>query len=520
MRLFTYVSAFLSVFVSTGYSHAADQNGYTAQYECRAGNPNCNIDVAALTSRACDHVITTSDGDWAKIHNNPNSQVFCLAPGDHRSKGPLVLTSSGSASARKVVRYSGSNNLNPWKQSDSDRAKILRLELVGGYWLLDRLAIDGAGASQNGVFFRAGTHHNLLSRMLVERHHGYQVIGDWNGENYGNMIQNSVLRKASPDTQFEADCIDVQLSVDMRFVNNEAYDCHKALSVGSGVPNTRGLVVENNDFYVSTEHYTDCNGNYNGTGPCSGSEGIMSIKAGGIEGSPAMYVHNRMWGGRTGDGYLVGFDSTGNGTGISISASAADNPGLKSDYVLFQNNIVMDSQKGITGWWGPDTHISIIGNVIYNIRAFNGSWPSIAVELNSKQDSEFYLNTIIDTDMWMYMGGSSGSGGVSSNNDLRCNVVINGGASNISPGPGTEFDNNAFYNTALYTTGSTSSNIVGASADGANTAEFCFYRKLQTGPERACIPRARSTTSSPHYKACNSGLGSRRGVGINDAAMF
>lgn len=521
MRFFVCVSALFPLFILTGNSDAADENGYTAKYECRAGNPNCNVDVAALARRECDQVIKSSDSDWAKVYNNSSNQIFCLAPGDHRGKGPLVLGSSGSASARKVLRYyaSSDSGLDPWHQADNERAKILRVELTGGYWVLDRITVDGQGVSQNGVFIRAGSHHNLLNRVLVERHHGYQVTGDWNGENTANVIQNSVLRKASPDTQFEADCIDTQKSVDMLFVNNEVYDCHKALSVGSGVSNTRGLVAENNDFYVSTDHYTDCNGNYNGTGPCSGSEGIMSIKAGGVEGSPAVYIHNRMWGGRTGDGYLVGFDSTGNGTGISISASAADNPGLKSDYVLFQNNIVMDSQKGITGWWGPDTHISIIGNILYNIRAFNSAWPSIAVEFNSKQDSEFYLNTIIDTDTWMTMGGTSTSGGTSSNNDVRCNVVINGGANNISPGAGTDIDFNAFYSTSLYTTGSASTNVVRANAGDAQMQEFCFHRKLRTGAERVCIPRAKPTASSPHFRACDTGVGTRRGIGINDASL-
>ena len=33
-------------------SFAADPNGYTAQYECRAGGQYCNVDVTALGSRA------------------------------------------------------------------------------------------------------------------------------------------------------------------------------------------------------------------------------------------------------------------------------------------------------------------------------------------------------------------------------------------------------------------------------------------------------------------------------------
>ena len=39
---------------------AADLNGYTARYECRAGGPYCDLDVVALGTRPCDQIIAVS----------------------------------------------------------------------------------------------------------------------------------------------------------------------------------------------------------------------------------------------------------------------------------------------------------------------------------------------------------------------------------------------------------------------------------------------------------------------------
>ncbi|MFL6623382.1 MAG: hypothetical protein ACJ8NR_12385 [Sulfurifustis sp.] len=515
-------ASFIVVASYAGVSPAADMNGYTSTYECRASGPVCNIDISALVTAPCDVTVYPSDPDWSKITNNNSARFFCLAAGDHSGKGTLSLGNSGSGSARKVLRYySGSDNdANPWNQGT--RAVVRKLDFRGAsYWVVHRITIDGGGATQDGIFIATGSNSNIMNRVLVQQHHGYQVIADWNGPTDSNVIQNSVIRKAVLDTVIEDECIDPEHSSNMRIINNEIYDCHKALSVGSGVGDTRGLVVENNDFYASDEFRTDCRGNFNGIGPCSGSEAIMSIKAGGVADNPAMYIHNRIWGGRTGDGNLIGFDSSGSGAAVSISGSGPDNPGLKTDYLLFMNNIVMDSQHGIGGWWGPDTHNSVIGNIIYKIHQYSTNSDSWALTINAKQNSEWYLNTIIDTDRWLGISGSDASGGPDMNNDIRCNLVINGGGSGIGPGSGTVIDNNAFYGTTPYTTNSGStSNIVRSNASDAQMTSYCFYRKLQTGPEQACIPNARSQTSSPHYKACDSTLGLRSNVGISDAPLF
>jgi hypothetical protein len=145
----------------------------------------------------------------------------------------------------------------------------------------------------------------------------------------------------------------------------------------------------------------------------------------------------------------------------------------------------------------------------------------MALEINSKQMSEWYLNTIIDVDQWLSLGGPDGSGGPSSDDDIRCNVIINGGTGSISPGSNTQIDNNVFFNTTSFSTaGSATTNLVFANASQAQAVDYCFYRKLRTGPERVCIPNAKPQTTSPHYRACDTSTGTRKGIGINDDLPF
>jgi hypothetical protein len=130
-------------------------------------------------------------------------------------------------------------------------------------------------------------------------------------------------------------------------------------------------------------------------------------------------------------------------------------------------------------------------------------------------NSEYYLNTVVDATYWFV------SQGYGTNNDVRCNVAINSGGQSGGVGSGTQFDNNAFYATPLFTTNQQTSNNIARSSvsDSANT-DYCFSRKLRTAPEQFCIPHARSTAASPHYQACDKALGSRQDIGINDSLFF
>ena len=107
---------------------AADINGYTAQYECRAGNPNCNVDVATLVAQTCQQTITTDDSaSTINSKINGGSQYICVRNGDYTSKGKIMITASGTSSARKVLRYTRDldNDDEPWKQVSNDQAATI-----------------------------------------------------------------------------------------------------------------------------------------------------------------------------------------------------------------------------------------------------------------------------------------------------------------------------------------------------------------------------------------------------------
>ncbi len=517
MKLFRVVPSFFLLLGTANIAIAADQNGYTAQYECRAGNPRCDVDVAALVARPCDQIITTGT-PWSTI--NWSNNTICIAAGDHSAKGPLTLGSSGTASSRKVLRYynASDNGVAPWAQSASQRATLERVVFDGAdNWVVHRLTFDSRGY-YGGVRFErnSASNNNVVDRVLVQNQNASLVHFEQGNSN--NTLQNSVIRN-SVVSGAESNCVELGASPGTRIVNNEIYDCNKAISAGSGNPTLLGVRIENNDLYVSPAIYSDCNGNYtpsNTNSPCAANEAIISLKAGGDYSDPTYIIHNRLWGARNGDGVLLGPVNTGEAPGISVSndINSSGTPLYNgADYLLIRDNVIWDMQAGIANWWGVPDHVSIIGNLFYDIRTFQSSFTSYAIRLNQISNFEIYFNTLINTKAWFLFGYNV------ANSDIRCNVILDGGERNGGASGSSVVDNNAFYNTAPYTLNGSSALSYNDSASAQHT-EFCFNRKLLTGAENVCIPNARPTTSSPHLRACKTDIGSRADVGISDAPVL
>lgn len=496
---------------------AADQNGYTAQYECRAGGAACNVDVAGLANRACDQIVSAST-PWSSI--NWSNNTICLEAGDHSGKGPLTLGASGSSGNRKVLRYysSSDNGLPPWKQSSGERARLERLVLNGtDNWIVHRLTFDGTGGYPGINFERnSGAENNIVDRVLVQ--HQYNSLVHLQQGNPNNTIQNSVLR-ASGVNFAENNCLELGASSGTRVVNNEIYDCNKAISSGGGNPTLLGVRIENNDLYVSPAVYSDCSGNYtpnNSNSACAANEAIISLKAGGDSNNPTSIVHNRLWGARNGDGVLLGPVNTGEAPGISVSndIDQSGNPLYNgADYLLIANNIIWDMQAGIANWWGVPDHVSIIGNLFHDIRTFQSSFTSYALRLNQVSNFEIYFNTFINAGTWFQIGSNV------ANSDIRCNLVIDSGGRSGGVSGTTVVDSNAFYNTPSYVANGSRVLSYNSSASAQHT-EFCFKRKLLTGPEDVCLPKAKPTSLSPHLRACDAAVGTRANVGINDSPLL
>lgn len=552
-----YFAALLMFFVAWP-AFAADLNGYTAQYECRAGGAYCNVDVATLTAAACDVTVTTNDADWKKITGDTSKTVYCIQAGDHSAKGALTISFSGTSGARKVLRYyrSGDNNDEPWKQSAANQATVKQIVVTGQYWIIHRIRIARADVGAVETYGK-----NIWNRMLIEnstrRLFRFRGIGD--------TLQNSVIRKAGDDFTPSADehCTDTSGgdATNGRLVNNEIYDCTGDTFQNNNGTNLSGFVIENNDMYVTSAYTAPA-----AAGKSCSEQGIDIKSPGATSGNPAKIVHNRFWGFKRTDTNCGGTGS--NGEGIIINGDVTP-----TDYILIQNNIFTDlpAAVGINAGAGGD--ISIIGNVIYNMRDDINATQGL--KLQDSFSSEIYLNTIIkSSDSWARLDDTG--------NDYRCNVMIDSGPHIGSLGTGSQIDNNVYYGVAgtkldsnvinktlttranstaysqgnIIRTGSAAActatddagcflyKVITAGTSASSAPAYCatlgciqqdgsmqvravrgpytFYRKLHTSPERYTIPYARAyagaantAENAPEAFACPSNYNSRAGVGIN-----
>ena len=559
-----YFAALLILFVAWP-SFAADRNGYTAQYECRASGPHCKVDVAALTAQSCQQTITTSDSA-AKIDSKLNgaANVICVQNGDYTSQGTWRLTASGTSGQWRILRYTNTVDKNdePWNQSSSDKAKIAGITVNANFWIIQRIALSSfvnVDDNANNVIF---------DRILAENIDGDMV--DFHGSS-DVTLQNSVVRNTITGGTSDKHCtVSGGTASNLHLVNNEIYNCQGdgyQVSPGSGVP---GLVIENNDIYLTSAYYTQ-----GGTEACA--ENALDLKSGGTSTSPVEIIHNRLWGHRYTD------SSCADGSyGEEIIYHETNGSGQHNSYGLIQNNVIFDGTIAITSpnreAGGPD-HWSIIGNLMYD---FSGVGSGTSVLGLESTYTEAYLNTFIETAQAASVGWLSYN--KSLNQDIRCNVSLDGGRT-TAYGTGTEsqIDHNVYYNTTaaaepnkivesiasransttyslnqIIRTASVKSCVNGtesacflykvtqAGTSAGSAPSYCttlgctetdgtvtlrairgpytFYRKLRTGPETYTIPYARayvsttnSSDSAPEVNTCPSSYASRRGIGISDA---
>ena len=446
---------------------APDVNGYTSPWEARAGNTNYNVPMATLLAHACDETITTSDSDWTKITGNSSEQYFCIDKGDHSSKGKLTLNFSGSSSAYKVIRYTRSGDTGdfPWFQASADQAKMGLINTGGqSFWIINRLTFDGPSAPVIDFPVSGGStniivdHNYFLNNAASAGVVGIVRILEGNDASQGNwnMTQNNVFKDWIPVYGQEVTALEYR-SAFAGFVNNEVKDLTKGpFTNGSTTPGlVRGSVIDNNDEYRTSAYYTDCNGNLTTSGTCSLGKTGIDFKRGGTAADPVIVTHNRVWGHRKTDrtnptGCCT---STSFGQLVAIGNNSAFEVG-SPEYVLLKDNILQDSEEGMGVPREGPNHISFIGNIIDLQHDYNpGDSQTNGRGYTFRADRfEGYFNSIIDVEIWMQFFGAA------TNHAFACNTIIDGGIKAGTPGSGTHFDFNSFYNTPVYTTESPGTN--------------------------------------------------------------
>lgn len=486
-------------------SFAADLNGYTAEHECRAGGAYCNVDVASLGKRACDQTIKTSTS-WSSI--NWSNNTICIEAGDHTSKGTLTIPSSanGKPGSYKVLRYYRADDSDdePWKQSVSSRATIRNIDIQGGYWIIHRLSFDSDQASVGGavVELDTGTNctNNILNRILVEDFKGPSGVRFRDSCSY-NTLQNSVIRGARILAGEDNNNVDIDRADHTHIVNNELIDSVGGIGTEDDSCSTNASVYENNDIYKRPELFTNCSGAFtpgDPNSPCIAAESIIHFKCGPASGTSntTKVIHNRMWNMRDTDKNVCCLGGT-NGQMVSISTDS-DQP---ASNILFQNNILSDGQIGFLTIRPGHQKISIIGNLLYKIRKYNPNNSSHALNLNNNTDtSEIYLNTVVSSDEYWGKTSSVGS-------DWRCNVFLEAGnVDGSTAGSGTQFDNNVFYGTSSFATGS--NNVDKSLTTRTNSKAYSLNQIIRTSssPTTACINGGESACFL--YKVIQAGVSS------------
>jgi len=578
MTIFRYFPAVIFALFA-GPTLAADANGYTAKYECRAGGPNCNVDVATLSAQSCDQIVET-DTAWASIVWSNN--VICLRAGDHSSKGTLNLGASGTSGTRKVLRCVdavGAECPDPWRTT-GNRANISKLRTANrDYWTIDRIASNNSSSDYKIEIVSGSTSNDIIfNRMYIT---GSGGGGDGANVYFGGgsnlWFQNSV----SADCQVEVNKSHQAIlfsTTNTYIVNNELYDCAKGIgnNYNYALDNS---VIENNDVYITPNKRTDCAGNYTTSGECSIAKALITVSTGSATTAPVHVIHNRAWGIRACDTDVS--CSGGGSEGYAIGGGA----GGHSDYVLFKDNIITESGGGflrvaLSAYNAGSTKNSFIGNIVYDIRVFNRTTNSgilwYAEGSNVHQYTGLHLNTFIAVrgDGWLNYGSVQ-------NSDLRCNVVIDSDPKTSTGGTGTLTDYNVYYGTkdageinkktnslsirtgsTNYTTGAIviSSTIAGCTTAGdaacflyrataggttgsslptwcttlgctvtddggvtwqAIRGAYTFKRRLLTvaGGETVTIPYARPHVSAPEFSGCPTST-VKPGVGINDTPLL
>ncbi|MDH3692489.1 MAG: right-handed parallel beta-helix repeat-containing protein, partial [Gammaproteobacteria bacterium] len=454
---------------------AADANGYEARYEFPVGS-----------APACQQTITVMD-PWSAI--NWNADVICIAPGDHRSKGPLTLNSSGTATKKKWLRLAGSDSIHPVKQQFSQMAILARLTAADKqHWIVDRLTFYPLGGTE-AIHF-GNCDYCIVNRVLIDGQHTndnllvrYKHVSGGGSGKYTehSALQNSVIRNTGKVAGKDVTCLNFG-GTDNRIVNNEIYNCGGdgiVFNIGNYPLQTK---VENNDIYQTSDYLIGCDGNPGTTCNC-GEDGIDIKNNDTTDPANALVIiHNRIWGWRRTYSSCSG---TG-GDGFAINVGDVE----PKRFVVVKNNIIESVSNGVNLRSNTSDWL-VIGNLLYDVNHADGTY-SDALRLAHTDNHQVYLNTVVDSrhGLWVKDDGE--------NNDLRCNVFMNvqhiTRASSPAWGAGSTADYNAFYNTdAFYWDADAARSVAYERVEDAQALPYCYLRKLHTEPESSCIPNARPT---------------------------
>ena len=462
----------------------ADVNGYTSQNDepiilstdtCASGRTCHTLPSSCDVMFDKDDTATDTLAEIeALLVPTSSNRVFCFDSGDNWTTlgDTLNLPSDADCTANDPCWIINAWNVEqqnlgyPWDQSSGNQVTLDdHWDCDGANWIVAYLRWDGIAISDSVIDKTSACTdiiiaNNEFANLSISGDGALQVIGIASNAD-GGIIQNNYAHDMTVDPGDEITFVEVTASSneteDIIVVNNEVKDLTKGpicvmfpQTSGSDTYNCAGMIAENNDIYQTLS--TDCSGTLDADGGCGYGKVGIDAKRGGSSASPYVITQNRIWHMRNSDTTVCCTGGGTPGTGIQIlNASSSDIFG--ANYVLVQNNIVQDAQRGIE--MVRDTYsISVIGNIIYNTWSQAGQ-EGDGLYFHPTDDSEAYLNTVIYTrddhvDNDIFVSSTSSTG-----NDVRCNVFIASDATpNYTSGTNSQADYNVFYGVTTFTTGS------------------------------------------------------------------
>ncbi len=359
-----------------------------------------------------------NDGRWS---------YFLITPGDYRSWGPLVLKRSGSARARRILRYYDPKSRRPYDpphpvhmSGDAKREVLLEsFETAGAdYWVLHGLTFRGKASKKRGLQggltskMKPGSDYNIIDYCLFERFLGLAAIRILQANH--NLIQRCVFRDKVEGVGVDMGgiVISAREGEEARgnlIVGNEFYNLSDAVGLLYNVPrkgnraanaqtgSVPATVIENNDIYIQPRLYVQ-----KSDGEWACAEDGLDIKVGTKSTRPEDQIrilNNRIWGFRPTDQSCGGSGSTG--VGILLHRQASN--------ILIKGNIIFNTAQGIVVFGDNPKkpgekveNITIENNLIYDIR-HSVKRPQIGLALKLIAPCRVEYNTVCKAEQLLFV---------------------------------------------------------------------------------------------------------------------
>jgi hypothetical protein len=287
----------------------------------------------------CDLIIN-EQRDWQRV-NEPGIHAICVQSGkiwSHDEIGVIELTASGTADRPRFLYWHDPtdphNDDHPAYMPLEKQAGLSQFVISGDWWVLDRLTIRGSV----GVPSTGSGRHNLLNRMIFERPLNR---GQSSKANYllfrfdsgaQNTVQHSVFRDAGKKPGVDGYAVYFHKETNSRFLYNEMINL--AGGIQEGPLSGGNHVAYGNEFYITEEAYTDCNGSYTPTGNCMCSEGQALVLKGAQGPGGFRFEHNIAWGLKPSDRHCAGSGTPGSGINIGSGGRHTGNADIVNNIVI------------------------------------------------------------------------------------------------------------------------------------------------------------------------------------------